>query len=205
MYFSWNRLPLRLVLNRNILLVWFFLLAGCSNSERTDGPSPLAPPILPAAKMLVGKDYIETCIKNTGKKEADKPVAEIVLAYLGAGRDFRKPLGSDGYVLRVIPLDSSYSEVNLAADVFIGLYRSVDKNDLQGVSPLRLWQISSERLADYWITTSLLDGFMFRLDWGQEALPPGDYIFLVLMKYQHNGLTESVCQQIEFRSIEMLR
>jgi len=67
--------------------------------------------------------------------------------------------------------------------------------------PLRTWQLSAETLADYWINTSLLDGFMFRLDWGQEALPPGDYIFLVLMEYQHKGLMESVCQQIEFRSI----
>jgi hypothetical protein len=164
-------------------------------------PLRLPPPILPAAKTTFGPDYVEECVNNTSIKEADKPIAEIVLAYVGSGRDFRDPQGSDGYVLRVIPLDSSHHEVKLAADVFIGLYRGVDKDNLQGSVALRAWQLSADTPADYWIATSLLDGFMFRLDWGPEALPPGDYIFLVLMKYQYKGLMESVCQQIEFRSI----
>jgi len=201
MYFSWNQPPLRLVLKWNILLLCFVLPAGCGNSKRAAVPLRLPPPILPAAETTSGANHVEECVNNTNEKEADKPVTEIVLAYVGSGRDFRHPSGSDGYVLRVIPLDGSHHEVKLAADVFINLYSSVDAGNLQGSVPLRIWQLSAETLADYWINTSLLDGFMFRLDWGQEALPPGDYIFLVLMKYQHKGLMKSVCQKIAFRSI----
>jgi len=102
------------------------LLSGCGNSEQAAVPLRLPPPILPVAKTMFGPDYVEACVNNTREKEADKPVAEIVLAYVGSGRDFRDPPGDDGYVLRVIPLDSSHREVKSAADVFINLYSSVD-------------------------------------------------------------------------------
>ncbi len=148
------------------------LIVGCGQDSNI-GPAKLADPLWPVkyddAMMVQGTRDVQV-----GPEDRRQDV-KVILRYDNRGRDFREPQGFDGYVLWVTPLNREYISVEIDAVMAIKLY----KNDGSGISvfrrPVRCWKMSREALPAYWMKTGLLDSYIVRLDWGQEAVTPGDY------------------------------
>jgi hypothetical protein len=117
-------------------------------------------------------------------------IEAMVLSYLNTGRQFTEPDPNDtkdqhwlpeGYVLRVIPLDCDYNVIPVDnGQLIISLYPAVADADAR---PLMNWVVPSDRLKAYWTRTHLLDGYLLRLAWEDQAPECGDYVLSVTMRY----------------------
>ena len=122
-------------------------------------------------------------------------LAELVLIYVSSGRDFEAPAGPDGYVLRMLAFDQESRSVKVAGDVSIGLFE-------QGrVRPMRVWYVGVGRLGGYWLPTRLLDGYVFRLGWGESVPVVGNYVLFVRLRYRDGDSTKTVCREISFQDV----
>ncbi len=65
--------------------------------------------------------------------------------------------------------------------------------------PLMLWHISHTNILRYWMHTVLLDGYVFRLDWDDNPLPPGSYYFDIYFKYLYKEKTIVLYRRIIFQ------
>lgn len=135
---------------------------------------------------------------NTAPVQQSGPIEELIAIYVETGRDFHEPIGPDGYMLRVIPLDRELVPVHRPAQVTIGLFATGPTGEpIQG-PPLRVWQVGERSLQDYWVPTRLLDGYLFRLDWGPTALERGRYVLCVRLDDRGTDGFSSVCAAIGF-------
>ena len=205
--FLGQRLPL-------ILVCFLFILGqnGCGTTATPKMQRSLKEPVLPltgeAATRLyqqAGSKCENPCSAESGRSE----VNELVLTCVSTGRDFHKPKGPDGFVLRVTPLDGHYQTVQTAANMTIILYgvrggqaerdrnTSLKYRKVPPSRPLRLWHVPATELPDYWMPSRLLSGFLFRLEWVREV-PPGDYILSVIYECQEQAGTQTICQDVFF-------
>ncbi|MCF7958694.1 MAG: hypothetical protein K9M57_09635 [Phycisphaerae bacterium] len=170
-------------------MVW--VLVGCGQSHNAT-PAKLGEPLWPVTAETVSKSPGADQSQKT--RHGGRREVEVVLRYDNRGRDFRAPLGVDGYVLWVTPLGRDYRAKVIDAWMTIRLYNNPKREE--AASPgrsLRSWTVPREALAGYWIKTGLLDSYVFRLDWGGETLPPGDYQLTVEMTiYGKDGPTRLV-------------
>ena len=196
------------------LICFLFILGqnGCGITAVSKEPRRLKEPVSPLVGEAATRLYQQTrskCDNVPSVKGGKDEVSELVLTCVSAGRDFYEPKGSAGFVLRVTPLDGYYQTVQTAANITIILY------DAQGVQaeqdrntsgkyrkvppgrPLRLWYVPANELADYWMPSRLIDGFLFRLKWVREV-PPGDYILSVIYERQERTGTQTICQEVFF-------
>ena len=160
----------------------------------------LAEPVLPAQDeefLASGQALFEECFAEPDESTDEDVLREVILAYVNSGREFRSPAGPDGYLLRVIPLNRMMRSTEVAADLTIGLFAATDDiSEVLEMRPLCYWRIHREELADYWVPTSLLDGYMFRLDWGANEIGPGLYRIIVKFEYEESERGKIFCREI---------
>jgi hypothetical protein len=65
--------------------------------------------------------------------------------------------------------------------------------------PLYIWRIGEKDLAQYWTSTHLLEGYLFRLDWGPAGPGPGNYEFLVHWADKNNKAVAGLCRALAFQ------
>jgi hypothetical protein len=183
-----------------------FLIGGCLSAKSQNIPTKLAEPVLgiywdnPTASIKLRE--FQQCLYSSNQTLPTGPVAEVLLTYVNAGRDFHTPQGPDGYVLRIIPLDKNYRSVRGAADVNIVLVAETSRKTGSTLStPVCFWHISAQNLNAHWTTSHLLDSYVFRLEWGTHPPGPGDYRFLVSYAYKHKKLTKTICREITFNEL----
>ena len=207
-------------LGRRLLLIpvcFLFILGqnGCGWTATSKMPRSPKKPVLPLTGEAATRFYQQARSKceNPGPVEGGRDgVSELVLTYISTGRDFYEPKGPDGFVLRVTPLDGRYQAVQTAADITIILYggqgaqgrqaerdrnTSLEYRKVPPGRPLRLWHVQASELADYWMPSRFLNGFLFRLEWVREV-PPGDYILSVIYERQEQTGTQTICQDVFF-------
>jgi len=209
------------------LICFLFILGqnGCGITTASKSPRRLKEPVPPLVGEAATRLYQQTRSKcdnvppvesvESGKNE----VSELVLTCVSTGQDFYEPKGSAGFVLRVTLLDGHYQTVQTAANITIilygaqgvqaeqdrntsGKYRKVPPKYRKAPSgrPLRLWYVPANELADYWMPSRLLNGFLFRLEWTREV-PPGDYILSVIYERQNDRLGQKSTVQEEGRRV----
>ena len=200
-------------------LICFLFILGQNGCGITKVPRWLNEPGPPLAGVAPPRLYQQARSKcdNALPVEGDKDgVSELVLTCVSTGRDFYEPKGSAGFVLKVTPLDGHYQTVQTAANITIILYgvqssqaeqdgntsleyRKVPPKHRKAPlsQPLRLWYVPANELADYWMPSRLLNGFLFRLEWVREV-PPGDYILSVIYERQERNRTQTICQEVFF-------
>ena len=200
------------------LICFLFILGqnGCGITASPKVPRSLKEPVSPLVGETATRFYQQARSKcdNAPSVEGDKDgVSELVLTCVSTGRDFYEPKGSAGFVLRVTPLDGHYQTVQAAANITIILYGAQGEQDRNTSlkyrkvppkhrkappgRPLRLWYVPANELADYWMPSRLIDGFLFRLEWVREV-PPGDYILSVIYERQERAGTQTICQEVFF-------
>ena len=190
-------------LNHLSMLTSFFLLSavGCNQTNSASGPPRWLEPVTPSVE---GCWEPGACLDEQPKLPEDAPVARIILFYMTSGRDFNESIGPDGYVLRLVPLDKKSRSVQVDGEVIIGLFAdSAQKSDISKSKPLICWRITEDILSQYWARTSLLDGYVFRLDWGEAQLRPGSYQLAVQVRYQHRGTVWSICREVSFQDLRI--
>ena len=200
------------------LICFLFILGqnGCGITASPKVSRSLKEPVPPLAGEVVTRLYqqarskCDNAMPVVGGKDG---VSELVLTCVSAGRDFCEPKGPDGFVLKVTPLDRHYQTVQAAANITIILYGAQGEQDRNTSlkyrkvppkyrkappgRPLRLWYVPANELADYWMPSRLLNGFLFRLEWVREV-PPGDYILSVIYERQERAGTQAICQEVFF-------
>ena len=194
------------------LICFLFILGqnGCGITAASKVPLRLKEPVPPLVGEAATQLYQQARSKcdNATPVVGDKnEVSELVLTCVSTGRDFYEPKGPDGFVLRVTPLDGRYQAVQTAANITIILYGAQGEQDrdtslkyrkVPPGRPLRLWYVPANELADYWLPSRLLNGFLFRLEWVREV-PPGDYILSVIYERQEQVGTQTICQEVFFQ------
>ena len=202
--FLGRRLPLSMI-------CFLFILGqnGCGITAASKVPRRLKEPVPPLIGEAATQLYHQTrskCDNATPVVNDKDGVSELVLTCVSTGRDFYEPKGSAGFVLRVTPLDGHYQTVQAAANITIILYGAQGERDRNTSlkyrkappgRPLRLWYVPANELADYWMPSRLIDGFLFRLEWVREV-PPGDYILSVIYERQERTGTQTICQEVFF-------
>ena len=175
--------------------------SGCGKMAPVDGPSVWGEPVVPMAVRTEADTEV-----GSGRCPADKVsdrkkiVADMLLFYVSSGRDFREPAGLDGYVIRVVPLDKKFRPVRVDGTVEIVLARESGPPGTAKV--LRRWRIGPEGLEEYWLQTSLLDGYAFRLDWGENDPGVGMYRLVVKLNYRGKKVTEIICRELVFDDLQ---
>jgi len=160
----------------------------------------LKEPVLPLTGEAATRLYQQAgskCENPCSAESSGCRVSELVLTCASTSRDFHKPKGPDGFVLRVTPLDGHYQTVQTAADMTIILHGAKGDQAERG-RPLRVWHVPASELADYWMPSRLLNGFLFRLEWVRE-IPPGDYILSVIYERQEKTETQTICREVFFQ------
>jgi hypothetical protein len=205
------------------LICFPFILGqnGCGITAASKPPHSLKGPVPPLVGEAATRFYQQARNKceNAPPVEGDRDgVSELVLTCVSTGRDFYEPKGPDGFVLKVTPLDKHYRTVQTAANITIILYGGQGAQVKRGRNtsgpsaeryhpkhrkvllsrPLRLWYVPANELADYWMPSRLLNGFLFRLEWAREV-PPGDYILSVIYERQERSGTQTICQEVFFQ------
>jgi hypothetical protein len=160
-------------------------------------PSHLADPVPPAAPDVSVTALINDCTAF-GQNHRLKGVADVLLSLTTVGRDFRPPAGADGYVLRMTPLNKKAQPLPIVADVTILLCDDSRLADPSAPPPLHAWHITAESLPDYWAAGTLLDGYLFRLDWADSSVPPGRYRLIISLMDRGDRTKRGFCQEITF-------
>jgi len=188
-----------------ILIIGIVVLGGCGRRGLRDDAARLPEPIGPCFDKQDGPGLIDLERRPIRDRRDPAPqgqAAELVLSYIGAGRDFREPVGPDGYVLRVFPLDGQAAPLNRPADVTIALFETKAQGTGEGAGPLRIWRVSSDALTQYWVRGRLLDGYLFRLDWGRQNVAAGRYVLFVRLDYGTGPDAGAICGEISFEDFE---
>lgn len=189
-------------------------LPGCQSQNRPDHRTvrlePIAPMPLsnqlsetqPAFSSLTG-----SCSEAALNQGPDSTVTELLLVYSNTGRDFQAPDGTDGYLLRVIPINRRYQLARIDGNLSVFLYeeRSLVE-DNEALLPIRIWQIPSVDLDHYWLKTSMLAGYTLPLAW--DSPPPagtGRYIFLVQFRYEIQQEHYLICNTLTFQDLLITR
>ena len=173
----------------------------------------LKEPVFPLTGEAATRLYQQAgskCENPCSAESGGSGVSELVLTCVSTSRDFHKPKGPDGFVLRVTLLDRRYQTVQTVANITIILYgsqggqakrdrnTSLEYRKAPPSRPLRVWYVPASELADYWMPSRLLNGFLFRLEWVREV-PPGDYILSVIYERQEQAGTQTICQEVFFQ------
>lgn len=179
--------------------VIIFLQLGCRTAKDETFPRRLAEPVLPCGEILANEiiyseEDLCRCLQQERPK--DDLVAELILSYVNAGRDFREPAGPDGFVIKVIPLDNEYHPRKITGDVFVSLYDNQPEPENSSEKPLIQWHIPQARLDEYWTPMRLLDCYLFRLDWGEGNSFTGDYRLRVQLVYRQKDKLKCICKEI---------
>lgn len=148
----------------------------------------------------IPREAAPPCQPPTGA--AKNAPADMVVFYVGGGRDFDDEIGPDGYVLRVVFLDSAFRSVSINRGALrVRLLQQPEK------TPWAIWDIDAAELASMWIPSRLLDGYMLRLSWGTTPPARGDFVFYVY--YYPDGLDAApvycrrvFCQDYQLRTAE---
>jgi len=188
----------RRVISVVVLLLLF--LSSCNSPKRSRGMVVLMEPV-PAEQdeeeLISGQMLFKACFAAPDESVDEDVLREVVLTYVNSGRDFRSPAGPDGYLLRVIPLNRMMRSTEVAADLTIGLFAATEEvSEVLEMRPLCYWRIGKEELADYWVPTSLLDGYLFRLDWGANEIGPGLYRIVVKFEYEEAERRKIFCREM---------
>jgi hypothetical protein len=182
---------LALAWGTTLILMW-----GCT-TPFLKMPSHLADPVPPVGPGVSVTALMNDCI-SFGQNHRPKGLADVLLSLTTASRDFRPPAGTDGYVLRMIPLNKKAQPLPIVANVTILLCEDSRLADTSAPPPLRTWHIAAESLPDYWAAGTLLDGYLFRLDWADTPVPPGRYRLIVRLMDRGDKINRGFCQEITF-------
>ncbi len=184
---------------RVIAFVMLTALTGCA-IKGTKATLPEAPPAPLTPYPLLG-GAPGPCQAPDGTVR--NVPADMVVFYVGSGRNFNEEAGPDGYVLRVAFLNEAYQAVKIERGILKVCLLTSPREE-----PWMWWEADADKLAAMWIPSRLLDGYMLRLGWGTMTPPRGDYIFRVY--YYPNGsdapaaYCRSVfCQDYELRAAEL--
>jgi len=164
------------------------VLAGCQE-QAARGPRAMTGPLWPMERGMgvALATAMGACERGEGGKGGP---ADLLVSYVQGGRDFAGEEGTDGYVLRVIPLSKSYSPIELEGNMVVALYEQ------GGERPVRVWQMGGERLAGCWMETTMLPGYVLALHWGEVSPGPGHYLFR--MWYVGTEAEGAMCREISF-------
>ena len=195
-------------LNQLSLLASFFFLAavGCGQTKSVSEPPRWLEPVKPSVNISRAEGCWDTgdCLAQQLEVPDEAPIAKIILFYMTSGRDFGESIGPDGYVLRLVPLNKKSRPSQVDGEVVIGLFADSPKSyDISKSQPFICWRITEDILNQYWVRTSLLDGYLFRLDWGENKMKPGSYQLVVLLRYQHRGTEWSICRNVSFQDLRI--
>ena len=178
-----------------LLLAALVYAAGCASPIPVpvrvgvpEGPEPILP------QQFVN-DFNFQAPNDAG------PLDRMMMFYMDTGRDFRPPVGLDGYLVQIVPLDKKNHPFRISrAIVTIGLYSNEPNAPIppENAPPLRLWQVISPQLDRYWTTATLLNGYSLPLAWGETPLPPGQYYINVQVSYQTGGEWRNHAGQLTF-------
>jgi len=211
-----------------IPICFLFILVqnGCGITAASKVSRSLKEPVPPLTGEAATRFYQQARNKRENPRPVvggGNGVSELVLTYISTGRDFYEPKGPDGFVLRVTPLDGRYQTVQTVANITIILYgakggqgerdrntsleyrkvppsrnTSLKYRKVSLIRPLRLWRVPENELADYWMPSRLLNGFLFRLEWVREV-PLGDYVLSVIYDRQEQNGTQTICREVFFQ------
>ena len=183
-----------------VLLLLMLFLGSCNSAKGDKKMVVLMEPVLAGQDeevMISGQVLFEKCFAAPDESTGADVLREVVLTYVNSGRDFHSPAGPDGYLLRVIPLNRMMRSTEVAADLTIGLFAATEEvSEVLEMRPLCFWRIGKEELVDYWVPTSLLDGYLFRLDWGEKEIGPGIYRIVVKFEYEESGRDKIFCREM---------
>ncbi len=180
------------------------LTGGCGGGDAAAKQKPV---LLPDSILATPSDYyeqIQNAIRQCPRKASSiLPVSELVITSIEQGRDFREPIGPDGFLLRLIPLSPENKPVKIPAEITIFLFSGeAAKIDITSDKPVRTWYVPTSRAQTLWRPSILLEGFLLRLDWG-ERLANGTYLFVVHVRYPHKNHASSICQKLPFEQYYM--
>lgn len=182
------------------LLILLCAVGGCVDADgvaRGLGEPIEALCVDDGAELTSLAQWLRDCNEGDGKTG----VRELVLRYLTSGRDFAGAQGPDGYVICVTPLDIKWRVRQIGNKMTVGLFNSEKEDEITESNALFLWQLKSDRLRRYWTTTSLLDGYVLRLSWGDYDPGTGSYLLVVMLEVGSGGKAASICQKIEFEDV----
>jgi len=204
-------------MNRGLLFfIALCILPGCVSTERiADSSRPLLPPLLP----LQPRYYPAATVAQVDAQLRQNPdyspgpagrPDHLIVAYIASGRDF-DPLppdaepnepaassGPNGYLLRVIALDTQDKSVALSGDVTIYLFPGEPRHCDPNLAALHVWQVPSRALDAYWTRTSLLDSYIFRLSWQDRDPGPGAYFLAVTTPIPYQKKCLQLCGTVAF-------
>ncbi len=174
-------------------------LIGCRSLPAAS--SELAAPLEPWAMGQTCGDVPADCTVKRPPSTGHSEATELILTYVGTGRDFKDPGVPAGFVLRVIPLNDAARPTSLQTDLIISLLKSTSDSKDKLSESLLCWRVSRDSLARHWVRSRLLDGYLFRLAWGTEPVAPGEYLLLVQESRPVGTATPApLCQKIRFEN-----
>ena len=168
-------------------------LSGCRNANETANTPTV--PIAPNPQTTISWSDIQSCRTQKPSKDISTP-EELVLFYVGSSRDFRPPMGEDGFLIRIIPINAQSHSVPLTTPLKLILFAPSDAQ----TAPILEWDIPAKSLPTYWVNTRLLDGYLFRLDWDDNPVSPGRYIFAVMASPKSGSNQSRLCQTLMFEN-----
>lgn len=168
------------------LILGMIGLVGCQAQPVGRVPLRWADPIMPLAAIKAEDS-------RTRPTPDPTPGTDLILMYLSDHRQFDEAPGVDGYVLRVIPINTKpQSQRGVVAGVTISLFEGRDPY------PFLTWDIPPNQLDAYWMPGRPCDGYVFRLHWGSEPVPKGRYRLNVVWAYQDRHRPVTLCRDVYF-------
>jgi len=165
------------------------LLAGCGHNKERLGALPSAPPT-PLMPRPVSYQPLPPCSPPSAALTQNAPV-DMVVFYVGSGREFDDVVGPDGYVLRVVFLDSNYKSVAIRRGMLRIFLLAQPEEQFQAS-----WNISAADMPAMWIPSRLLDGYMLRLSWGATPPARGDFVFYVYYYPEGPDAPPAYCRRV---------
>lgn len=166
---------------RNILItncLCIVTVCGCTTKVPQVADENKISPILPTGdekdlKKIAAKLYIDWADEGD---ISDKDVKDFLFIASPKGRDWRAPVGPDGYLLRIILLDRDEKPIRKDGRIQAFLVRNHGDKNAEAVCA---WDIPQEAMDDYY-DDSDWPGYVLPLDWGKgQETPEGCYLLVI--------------------------
>ncbi|MBN1765077.1 MAG: hypothetical protein JW860_07460, partial [Sedimentisphaerales bacterium] len=141
------------------------LVSGCQKQNKSPAKT-LADPIITTNMALnpqLGQNLLSSC-QNQDSPSSNNLISELLLSYVKDASELNDIEKPRRFILRVIPLNNNFETIQIRGQVTIAVFTApTDSNYNATPEPLMLWDIGPEKLAQYWLPTGLLDGYLFQL------------------------------------------
>ncbi|MBI9017876.1 MAG: hypothetical protein JEZ07_11520 [Phycisphaerae bacterium] len=178
----------------------FILTSGCvRDGQKSSLNKQWAEPIeVTSRDDGLGYSQYRQYSDNSGK------VADIALRYVSGGRDYNFDGKADGYAVIATPILKNFDVTEIQGKAIVRLYRIVNNNNKEEVieKALLRWDVHPGYLPINWRKTNMLDGYVLRLSWGENAMATGRYLLLIEFEYKDKDVVRNIFREIRFDDLD---